>query len=387
MIRCHQCDTDSVGLYCIPCATRKLSRPENGDVISAPHTSPEISRDDLPPVSWHEVRHSALGFLDWPAFVVEEQTDGADWFVDGQRVQIRYKVVTEDVLSVALCTDIAEVTEPASVPADGLSPHERALRFADRLNKDLPMSVLVVLEERLQLRCVVNVSPTGRTMLRVLHAAALLHAYYAMVVRRHIENNQWADSLELVRDGHPATDETTHVTEAALAELLLDNDPWLLSRWGDIRRHLTHTMSELGYRPGWGNEEVQFYNEMSPDVAVAVLDQEVNRTGALGRGVVVQARILSPQEMLQTPPAGDMNALNVALLDTGLSVLGGFSSADATQVGLMVDLWVPVAGVVDPALSDQVNATSLGNLAVHVAGAPFAVHQRLRLSGYTNPAT
>jgi hypothetical protein len=169
------------------------------------------------------------------------------------------------------------------------------------------------------------------------------------------------------------------VAETALHELLLDNDPWLLPRWGDMRKHLTHTMGELGYRPGWGNEEVQFYNEMPPDVAVAVLEPATDRKGARGHGIVVQARILSPHEVLQTPSAGDMNALNVALLDTGLSVLGGFSGAQATQVGLMVDLWIPVAGVVDPSLSDPANATSLGNLAVHVAGAPFAVYQRLRL--------
>jgi len=378
MILCQQCDTASVGLYCIPCATRKISRLEGGVAGADPHVSPANMRVGFPPVAWNEVRRTALGFLDWPALVVDERPDGLDWFVNGQCIQIRYKVIAEDVLSVSLRTDIAEFPAPASAPADGLSPHERALRLADLLNRDLPMSVLIVLEERLQLRCVVNVSPTGRTMLRVLHAAALLHAYFAMAVQRLINHNQEAGLVKVIRDGHFEPDESTPDTKAVLGEILLNNDPWLLSRWAGMRKHLTQTMGELGYRPGWGNEEVQFYNEAPPDVAIAVLDPEASRVSDLGRGVVVQARIVSPHEMLKTPPADDMNTLNVALLDTGLSVLGGFSGVTATQVGLMVDLWIPVAGVVDPALSDSANATSLGNLAVHVAHAPFAVHRRLR---------
>jgi len=246
------------------------------------------------------------------------------------------------------------------------------MRIANQLNSEIPMSAFVVEDSQLSLRCRVNVSSTGRTLLRVISAAVLLHAYYAMAARVVVSSNHNKGLISLVDDGHAGQEGEEPVSKSLLKAILLRNDPWLLDRWPAIKPHLTAIMLEFGFTKGWGDEEVQFFNEVPPDLAVAVLDPERARFASLGRGVLMQARVIPPGSHLESLTPETVNDLNLAMFATGRSVLGGFSSIDAVVSGLMVDLWVPVDGVVAKSQDAAMNGTCLANLAVHAAGAPFA---------------
>ena len=324
-------------------------------------------------MTWKEVRSTVFGFLEESSCDHQERQDGVDWFVDGNRVQVTYTAAGEGEnasLRVEVRTNIGEFDQRYV---------DRASTLAARLNGSLPLSVFVAEDSQVSLRLVLNLYSTGRTLFRFLRAAVLMQAYYAKAAREllHRESESvigrgFEPACRVASEGREYQSPADELGASLLASYVPSADAWLLQRWPVVRQHLIRVMEDCGFPLGWGNHEVQFFNPGPPDIAVAVLDPEHTKHGHLGRGFVVQARLLPPLEELETQPDDWYNALNLALLKSGGSVLGGFTPAErARTMGLAIDLWVPCYALAHPSMGDRDLAIYLGNLVLHAAGASF----------------
>ena len=61
-----------------------------------------------------------------------------------------------------------------------------------------------------------------------------------------------------------------------------------------MRVALNEDMSKLGWLTGWENSEVQHFNELPPDLSVALLDPPDPLFSYIGTGVSVVARVGRP---------------------------------------------------------------------------------------------
>jgi hypothetical protein len=327
----------------------------------------------LAPISWAEVRTTALGFLDTPGpetHEFRELADGVEWYTQGVRVQVsatRDVLGDRDVLVVDVRTEIAVLTDETV-----------GLVLAEQMNTELPLSMFVVEDHKLTLRCRVLLSSTGRTLLPVVRTVALLQAYYAASAQYVIIASQNPE-VRPANDGSPTQGLSRPVLQA---ELLDDGSAgeWFPTRWQKAKEQMTLSMQTTHHWPvGWGNSEVQHFNEMPPDVAVALLDPPDPLFATLGVGVSVIARVLPGVPGIEAWASRELlNQINLYMLQLNFSALGAMRADKGDLAGLRVQLWLPVAGFLDASHSNEVLGIALANAAIHTARAPFTAHQWLR---------
>ena len=336
----------------------------------------EDNTQSLVPIAWAEVRTTALGFLDIPGPATHEfreLADGVEWYTQGVRVQVSATsdvLGDRDVLIVDLRTEIAALTDEMV-----------GLGLAEQMNTELPLSMFVVEDHKLTLRCRVVLSSAGRTLLPVVRTAALLQAHYAASAQYVISASQ-NPKVRPANDGSPTQGLSRPVFQA---ELLDDGSAgeWFPTRWQETKEQMTLSMQMTHHWPvGWGNSEVQHFNEMPPDVAVALLDLPDPLFATFGVGVSVIARVLPGVPGVEALVSRELlNQINLYMLQLKFSALGAMRADKGDLVGLRVQLWLPVAGFLNASHSDQVLGVFLANAAIHTAGAPFTAHQWLRGDG------
>jgi hypothetical protein len=352
---------------------RRLAASRLRGGVSAVDERTAKTIDDLSPISWDEVRTSALGFLDVPGPATQEVrdvVDGVEWYTQGVRVRISATSSTIDdneVIFVDMRTEVAE-----------LAQDEVGLAIVERFNAELPLSVLVVEDRKISMRSRILLTSTGRTLLQVVRIAALLQADYAARARQIIAAAQ-SDRIWPASDGIPTPEQALPPFPAAMRDAVDGDGEWFAQRWSRAREHMTRTMLELGWPVGWGNQEVQHYNEMPPDVAVAFLDPPDPHFTVLGAGVVVVARIVAPQPGLEESFSSELlNQCNTYMLQLPTTVLAPLRCDKSDMVGLRTQACIPVAGFLDRTHGDRALGTALANVASHLAQAPFTVLRILR---------
>lgn len=395
MSECGECGHANAGLYCQGCGKRKYHRRDESDsrppdqAAAVPKQSNfdgdgevdakraailrlqgQVSHSDgdQPAPTWAEVRNVSLAFLDDTSPVTQlvvERANGVEWYSQGSRVLI--SAVEHDMeggsdLLVSVRTDIADLADV-----------NVGLRLAAHMNKELPMSMFVLEDLRLSLRCVVRLTSTGRTLLSALRAAVLLQADYAHAARAMVMERGERLGARLVLDGVPQDPDPSQAFPAALHALSPDSGSWFRGRWAQTRPYLERTMNGLGWPTGWGNHEVQHFNEMPPDIAVALLDPPDSRYASHGDGITIIARVIPPDESVDTIEPDALNEWNLRMLSLGVSALGPLRADRGSIAGLRVDTWVPVAPLLDKRYSDSILGIFLANLACHVARSPFAL--------------
>ena len=240
-------------------------------------------------------------------------------------------------------------------------------------NTRTPLSVVVYEEEKLSLRFKLRITREGRSLLPLLRTAVLLQADYAASIRRFFSDHVIA-AVQPSSNGAPALGEAEQSPETAFRTVLPGDGSWFVKRWPSLRAALNEDMSKLGWPTGWGNSEVQHFNELPPDLAVALLDPPDPLFSYIGTGVSVIARI-APPILLDTAAQSPrmLNDFNLHMLQTGYSVFGPLRIDNADRVGIRIQIWLPVEGFVEDYFSDDVLAVCLGNLARHTTRAPFAL--------------
>lgn len=331
----------------------------------------EDNIQDPAAISWVEVRTTALGFLDIPAPATHEfreLADGVEWYTQGVRVQVSATsdaLGDQDVLIVDVRTEIAVLTDEAV-----------GLVLAEKMNTELPLSMFVVEDYKLTLRCQVRLTSANRSLLPMVRTAVLLQAYYAASAQCAIAASQNPE-VRPANDGNQTQELWRPVLQADILGVG-NNGEWFPTRWQTAKEQMVLSMKRTHRWPiGWGNSEVQHFNEIPPDVAVALLDPPDPKFATLGVGVSVIARILLPEPGIEAQVSRELlNQINLYMLRLQVTALGAMRADSGDLVGLRVEVWLPIAGFLDASDSDQVLGIRLANAAIHTALAPFALHDQ-----------
>lgn len=364
VITCSVCKIDSVGLYCTTCCARKINKvagDEGSNLVEGRdpimRTAPKRFDPGAPP-TWTEIREQTLEFLNKDLALTErvvERPNGVDWFTSGVKTSITAHSRSHDYLYtlVDICTHIANIRD------------ERVgCEMAAFINTEIPMSICVWENDLLSLRCRFSLTATGRSFLDVIKVATLLQVDYA-----HEAKKTFVNSSEL-RASHP-NDGSVLVNNhrnlfAAFKTITKGGGEWLYDAWNTIRLDIDKTMIGLGYPIGWGNHEVQHYNEMPPDIAVAVLKPADPRFIKLGAGATFIAKATSPHESINKIPKTVINQLNISMLNSEGSAIGPFRGDRGDIAGLRIEAWVPAAGLEQAKLSSHNAGVTLANIAAHI---------------------
>lgn len=262
----------------------------------------EQPTDEYPPVTWDEACDHLVTRLMMDEEWLVAEPEKLTWWPTPLPMEVtvlnrgEFPDSSENWLQLTGFTAIAEVAEPLG--------RQLAAENASRY----PVGVLRYCEGQLRLQTNYSFNPRNRTLLSWFHNALLIQAATAV----HLAS-EWAeyDGVEIMVRPHPESGERSDVDDLVRIygsdELNFDVDDAAMERFAAARSALRVEILRDGrWRPGFSNEEVDFYNlgfnhddaakalaSGGFDIAIGVMPgTDLHRQ--LGPSIRITGRLLAP---------------------------------------------------------------------------------------------
>ncbi len=303
-----------------------------------------LDATEFTPVSWAEVRdHLVARLMMDPEWLVEAP-DALRWWPTPLPMTIEvigsgtFEGSAENWIRVSGSTLVAEVDE-------SLGRH-----LACEHGGDYPVGTVVYRDGGLHLMTIYSFNPRNRGLLAWFHETLLIQAAQALELAVQLIE---LEGVHVPTPPHPQSGERDDVDELVhiygSGELKLPVDPTPLERFAIIRPELRETILSRGFKTGFSNDEVDFFN-----LGFSADDPDALPNGAfdfgvgfmhgtdldrrLGPSLRITARLLPPGVSFDND---EVTYANEALCDLeGTSVFGYVSGRELSQSGS--SLWATV---------------------------------------------